>query len=63
MYNVNKSYFRDNSLNSIAHIEKIGVIRYHDNYKQAWNTHLQAKRLHGKTSLKPYIRMTRTSVK
>lgn len=63
MYNVNKSYTRDTTMKSLGHLEKIGVVRYHDTYKQMWKTRAQSKKVHGKIALKPSLSVTRLSVK
>lgn len=51
MYNPNKSYYRDSSMKSIGKLEKLGVVRFHDTYKNMWKTRSQAKKLHGTLSL------------
>ena len=61
--NLNKSYYRDTSMKSLGNIQKIGVVRYRDNYKQIWQSRNQAKRLSTQTSLKPSLSKTRLSVK
>lgn len=61
--NLNKSYYRDTSMKSLGNIQKIGVVRYRDNYKQIWQSRNQAKRLSTQTSLKPSLSKTHLSVK
>ena len=63
MVNLNKSYYRDTSMKSLGNIQKIGVVRYRDNYKQIWQSRNQAKRLSTQTSLKPSLSKTHLSVK
>ena len=61
--NLNKSYYRDTSMKSLGNIQKIGVVRYRDNYKQIWQSRNRAKRLSTQTSLKPSLSKTHLSVK
>ena len=62
MYNINKSYTRDSTMKAIGHLEKIGVIRYHDNYKQLWQQRAQSKRIGIKTSLGDSIGIRKMSL-
>lgn len=38
-------------MKSIGKLEKLGVVRFHDTYKNMWKTRSQAKKLHGTLSL------------
>ena len=49
-------------MKAIGHLEKIGVVRYHDNYKMLWNQRAQSKRIGIKNHLGSSIKFHNTSL-
>ena len=49
-------------MKAIGYLEKIGVVRYHDNYNMLWNQRAQSKRIGIKNHLGSSIKFHNTSL-